>query len=112
MLVAEGTARKLSPNANMWMLTRPLVQEWMEQALGPEARVRVAVEGIANTVNKLPGVLEKLEESANMISRGRIRLHPETIRQLQRSSRNDGVARSAIFAAIFLLLAIMIIQFT
>ncbi|MDP6897388.1 MAG: AarF/UbiB family protein, partial [Rhodospirillales bacterium] len=30
MLVAEGTARKLSPDANMWMLARPLIKEWIE----------------------------------------------------------------------------------
>ncbi|MDG2204554.1 MAG: 2-polyprenylphenol 6-hydroxylase, partial [Alphaproteobacteria bacterium] len=108
MLVAEGTARKLSPDANMWMLARPLIKEWMEQTLGPEARVRDAFEGIASTVNKLPSVMERLEESANMISGGRVRLHPETIKQLRRDSWSDGVARSLWFAAIFLLLVVII----
>ena len=108
MLVAEGTARKLSPDANMWMLARPLIKEWMEQTLGPEARVRDAFEGIASTVNKLPSVMERLEESANMISGGRVRLHPETIKQLRRDSRSDGVVRSLWFAAIFLLLVVII----
>ena len=63
MLVAEGTARKLSPDANMWMLARPLIEEWMEQSLSPEARVRFVVEGISSTVTKLPSVIERLGRS-------------------------------------------------
>ena len=84
----------------------------MEQTMGPEARVRVAVEGIASTVNKLPSVIERLEESANMISSGRVRLHPETIRQLRRSSRGGDLAKSLCFAAIFLLFIVIIARFT
>ena len=110
MLVAEGTARKLSPDANMWMLARPLIKEWMEQTLGPEARVRDAFEGITGTVNKLPSIMERLEASANIISDGRMRLHPETIKQLRRGSWSDGVARSLWFATIFLLFLVIIVH--
>ena len=112
ILVAEGTARKLSPDANMWMLARPLIKEWVEQTLAPEARVRVAVEGIASTVNKLPSVMERLEESANMISSGRMRLHPETIRQLHRGSRGGGITKMLCVATIFLLVMVIITRFT
>ena len=112
MLVAEGTARKLSPDANMWTLARPLIKEWVEQTLAPEARVRVAVEGIANTVNKLPSVMERLEESANMISSGRMRLHPETIRQLHQGSRGGGITKMLCVATIFLLVMVIITRFT
>jgi len=112
MLVAEGTARKLSPEANMWLLARPLIEEWMRDTLGPEARVRVAVEGIANVVDKLPRMIEGLEESANMISDGRVRLHPETINQLRRGSRGSGGIGSLWFAAILLLVVVVLAKFT
>ncbi len=112
MLVAEGTARKLSPDANMWILARPLIEEWMAATLGPEARVRVAVEGIANAVDKLPRMIEGMEQSANMISEGRVRLHPETINQLRRDSGGRGVVRTIWFAAIFLLMIAVLVKFT
>ena len=112
MLVAEGTARKLSPDSNMWLLARPLIEEWMEQTLGPEARVRFAVEGIANAVNKLPRVIEGLEESANKLSSGQIQLHPETIKQLKHTPRNGGVGGSILFAAIILFIVLIIAQLT
>ncbi len=111
MLVAEGTARKLSPGANMWMLARPLIEDWMEQSLSPEARVRFVVEGISSTVNKLPSVIERLEESANMISGGRVRLHPETIKQLRDDPSGRGVAKLLSFSAIFLMVTAIIFGF-
>ena len=42
MLVAEGTGRKLAPDANMWLLARPLIEDWTAETFGPEARVREA----------------------------------------------------------------------
>ena len=103
MLVAEGTARKLSPEANMWILARPLVEDWISQVLSPEARVRDTMAGIANAMNKLPGVIEGLEESADMISSGQIRLHPETIKQLRGERRNGGFSGSLLLVAVVLL---------
>ena len=112
MLVAEGTARKLSPEANMWILAKPLIEEWMEQTLSPETRVRVAVEGIASAVNKLPGVMEGLEESANIMSSGQIKLHPETIKQLRGKPNNSGIAGSLFFAAVIAFTVLIIIHLT
>ena len=83
MLVAEGTARRLDPEANMWMLARPLIEDWMREHLGPEARVRDAVEGVSDAIGRLPRLLDDIEESTGMISSGRVRLHPDTVNALK-----------------------------
>ena len=38
MLVAEGTGRKLAPDANMWLLARPLIETWMRRDPGARRR--------------------------------------------------------------------------
>ncbi len=83
MLVAEGTARSLAPEANMWFMARPLIEDWVMQNLGPEARVRDAVNDAVDTVKRLPRVIERLEEGATMIAEGRLKLDPETVRALR-----------------------------
>ncbi|MBC8340012.1 MAG: 2-polyprenylphenol 6-hydroxylase, partial [Alphaproteobacteria bacterium] len=83
MLVAEGTGRRLAPDANMWFLARPLIEEWMMETLGPEARIRDAVDGIARAVDRLPKVVSDMEEGAALLSQGRIRLHPESVEALR-----------------------------
>jgi len=108
MLVAEGTARSLAPEANMWLLARPLIEDWMTRTLGPEARFRDAVGGIAEIVDKL---LEGIEETTNMISGGRVRLHPETIRELKGDGRSNGILRSIWFIAVLLLAVAAALKF-
>ncbi len=112
MLVAEGTSRKLSPEANMWILARPLIEDWMEQTLGPEARVRVGVEEVANAVNKIPKVMRGLEETASLLSGGQIRLHPDTIKQLRGEPHSIGVFNSIFFALVIALVLLVIVHLT
>jgi len=110
MLVAEGTARKLSPNANIWLLARPLIEEWMTFTLGPEARLREAVDGMAGAVNRLPRVLEGLERSAQMITTGQIQLHHDTIKKLRGESDKKNITTSILLTVVLLLLVIIFVR--
>jgi ubiquinone biosynthesis protein len=82
MLVAEGSGRKLCPDVNMWVLARPLIQAWMVDHLGPQARLQDTLAEISQTMVKLPGVIAAAEKTANALSDGRLRLHPESIEML------------------------------
>ena len=110
MLVAEGTARKLSPNANIWLLARPLIEEWMTFTLGPEARLREAVDGMAGAVNRLPRVLEGLERSAQMITTGQIQLHQDTIKKLRGEPDKKNITNSILLTVVLLLLVIIFVR--
>ncbi|MEK9754144.1 MAG: 2-polyprenylphenol 6-hydroxylase [Rhodospirillaceae bacterium] len=105
MLVAEGTARRLDPSANMWVLARPLIESWMCDNLGLEARVRDAVEGVSEAISRLPKLLDGLEESAALVSGGRVRLHPDTIKSL----RGGGERRTPISLYLWLVIAVLAI---
>ena len=89
MLVAEGTGRKLAPEANMWLLARPLIEDWMSETLTPETQVRETVDGMASALRRLPHLLDGVQESASMIASGRVKLHPDTIDAL-RAGANSG----------------------
>ena len=110
MLIAEGTGRKLSPDANMWMLARPLIEDWMIQTLGPEARALDAVADFSHALRRLPGLFENLEKGARELAEGKLKLHPETIQALRgKSSGGIGpVTLIAAAAAIAALLAFLL----
>ena len=40
MVQVEGVGRRLDPEVNIWTLARPLIEEWMRDNRGPEARLR------------------------------------------------------------------------
>lgn len=61
MVQAEGMARLLNPDANMWMLAEPLIADWMRANLGPEARMRAFTTEMGETLKRLPGLLADAE---------------------------------------------------
>jgi len=88
MLVAEGTARQIEPGANMWVMARPLIEDWMRKELGPEARLRAVAEDARDIIRRLPRVLEQIERGAETLANGKISLDDETIAALRRGSSN------------------------
>ncbi len=108
MLIAEGTGRKLSPEANMWLLARPLIENWMAETLGPEARVLDAAADFTHALRRLPALLENLEKGAAELAQGRIRLHPDTVRAL-RGEKTGTIGAVAVIASVALLAALAVI---
>ena len=69
MLVAEGVGRKLNQNVNMWLLARPLIEEWMIANRGPQARVTDSLRGTLDGLERLPRTLRKAEETLDRMSK-------------------------------------------
>ncbi|MGE5545683.1 MAG: 2-polyprenylphenol 6-hydroxylase [Solirubrobacterales bacterium] len=90
MLVAEGVGRRLDPTVNMWELARPLIEAWMRQHLGPEARVKETVVSAMHTIERLPRVLAETEKAYSMLVSGGLKLHPDTVKDMM-SERRKGV---------------------
>jgi ubiquinone biosynthesis protein len=83
MMVAEGVARGLDPEFDIWAASRPVVEQWMVQSIGPEARLRDAADGLqalSRAAQHLPRLLQDAEAVSQMLSEGGLRLHPDTMR--------------------------------
>jgi ubiquinone biosynthesis protein len=61
MAVAEGVGRVLNPQVNMWQLAQPLVEAWIRDNLGPEARARQAVADGLDMLQRLPPLVARAE---------------------------------------------------
>ena len=61
MVMAEGLAFKLNPDANMWDLSRPTLEKWVRDNLNPETQLREAKETLIRIVKQLPTYLENFE---------------------------------------------------
>ena len=65
MMMAEGVARQLNPQADMWTLARPLASDWMRDHLNFARRAETLVEDILMLATRLPRILDTLEERRN-----------------------------------------------
>ena len=85
MVVVEGVARSLDPEFDIWEASRPVVERWMLDRLGPEARLREAAEGmgaLGRVAQHLPQLLRNAEAVSAMFADGGLRLHPDTVQQI------------------------------
>ncbi|MFN3260350.1 MAG: 2-polyprenylphenol 6-hydroxylase [Pikeienuella sp.] len=68
MVVVEGVARSLDPNANIWSAAGPVVERWMRENLGPQAALRdtaTALRTLARIGPRLPELAERLVRLAD-----------------------------------------------
>jgi ubiquinone biosynthesis protein len=58
MVLVEGVGRQLDPAVNIWALARPLIESWMRDHRGPEARLRQRLESLVETLDRVPKLIE------------------------------------------------------
>jgi ubiquinone biosynthesis protein len=100
MLMAEGVSRRLDPTLNIWLLAQPLIEDWMRENRGPEARLRDAAQDLARTLERLPGTLADLERAAADLAKDGLKLHPDTIKAFGAVRNGDGASRWALWLAL------------
>jgi ubiquinone biosynthesis protein len=79
MVQVEGVGRQLDPEVNIWGLARPLIEAWMRENRGPEARLRQRLETIAEAVDRIPQLLQRVDALVDDWSREGIVMHAETL---------------------------------
>jgi ubiquinone biosynthesis protein len=85
MVLAEGVGRMLDPSVNMWTLAQPLVEKWMRENRGPEARlIQTATEAVT-ALGRFPDLVRNLDRIVSVFAEdGGLPLHPETVEAFAR----------------------------
>jgi ubiquinone biosynthesis protein len=104
MVVVEGVGRSLDPELNMWVVSEPVVKEWMEKELSAGARLEAAAEGavsVGRFMSDIPKLLGQAERTADafsaMFDEG-VRLDEHTVERLaEAQSRQNRATRIGIW---------------
>lgn len=59
MVMAEGMALHLNPQANMWNLSEPVIEHWIRENLSPEVRLAEAINQLPRLLERLPALVDK-----------------------------------------------------
>src|SRR5579862_8243407 len=79
MVLVEGIGRRLDPTVNIWALAQPLVEGWVRDNRGPEARLRQRLEAALEAVDRLPRLLQSLDTLVGDWAREGVVLHAESL---------------------------------
>ncbi|MEM7169197.1 MAG: 2-polyprenylphenol 6-hydroxylase [Pseudomonadota bacterium] len=83
MLMAEGISRQLSPDLNIWTLAQPLIENWIRENRGPDARLREGAEQLATSLERLPHTLANLESVIQKAAHEGLPVDPEILKKLR-----------------------------
>ncbi len=115
MVVVEGVGRSLDPELNMWIVSEPVVKEWMEQTFGAGAQFDAAAEGAASVgrfmgdIPKLLGQAERTAEALSSMAEEGLRLDDHTVERLaEAQGRESRSSRIGIWVGAIALAAIAV----
>tara|TARA_B100001564_G_C20659677_1_gene680944 strand:+ start:663 stop:2228 length:1566 start_codon:yes stop_codon:yes gene_type:complete len=77
MVVVEGVARKLYPETNIWNVSKPILENWLENLKGPKATISSAIDTsgeLLKRIPELPGFMDKATHALQLIAEGKLNL--------------------------------------
>ena len=82
MLMAEGMGMSLNRQVNIWELARPLIEGWMRDTFGPEARAAEAMSDALQAARTAPRLIGAAASFVDDAAAHGLRLHPETTQSI------------------------------
>jgi ubiquinone biosynthesis protein len=79
MMLVEGIGRRLDPSVNIWGLAQPLVEAWVRDNRGPEARLRQRIDTVLEIVDELPRLVRSLDKLFGDWAQEGVVLHAESL---------------------------------
>ncbi|MCJ7787541.1 MAG: ubiquinone biosynthesis protein UbiB, partial [Methyloceanibacter sp.] len=115
MVVVEGVGRSLDPELNMWVVSEPVVRDWLEGELGAGAQIEAAAEGAVSVgrfvgdIPKLLGQAERAADAFSSMAEEGLRLDDHTVERLaEAQGRQNRTSRIGIWVGALALAAIAI----
>ena len=75
MVVVEGVARKLDPEANIWEISRPVLEKWLRESKDPVNEISNILKDTSEVLKKfpeLPKVMDKANQALTFLASGQI----------------------------------------
>jgi ubiquinone biosynthesis protein len=84
MMVTEGVGRMLNPNLNMWILAKPLMEDWAQAHFGALGKIKDTAKQGFDAARKLPFMLGYVENALKRFGDPEgVKLHRLSIEEIQ-----------------------------
>jgi len=75
MVVVEGVARKLNPNTNIWITSKPVLESWLRETKDPIKTFNETIQNTSDVIKKLPEfpeIMDKANQALTYLASGQI----------------------------------------
>ena len=75
MVVVEGVARKLNPETNIWITSKPILENWLKETKDPLNTINETLKNTSEVIKRLPEfpeVMDKANQALTYLASGQI----------------------------------------
>jgi ubiquinone biosynthesis protein len=67
MVVVEGVARSLDDDANIWDISKPILEGWLTREKGPKATIEQAIHTTNDMMSRLPEIPKIMDQATKAL---------------------------------------------
>ena len=113
MVVVEGVARKLDPDANIWEISKPVLEKWLKETKDPLSEIGNILRDTSEVFKKLPElphVMDKANQALTFLASGQIPQNTNTYSSLnEKKMELKSFKNQSIIGLLFLVILSIIV---
>ena len=113
MVVVEGVARKLDPDANIWEISKPVLEKWLKETKDPISEIGNILKDTSEALKKLPElpqVMDKANQALTFLASGQIPQNSNTYSSLnEKKMELKSFKNQSIIGLLFLVILSIIV---
>ena len=114
MVVVEGVARKLDPDANIWNISRPILEDWLKEVKDPLNKASEVVNEASEVLKRLPDlpiIMDKANDVMTLIAGGKFNPNTLAHHSLREEELKLELMRNKVLGGVLVLVIFILIVF-
>ena len=114
MVVVEGVARKLDPDANIWSISRPIIEDWLKETKDPINKAGEAINEASEVLKRLPDlpiIMDRANNIMTLMAEGKFNPNTLAYRSLKEEELKLELMRNKILGGVLVLVIFILIVF-
>jgi ubiquinone biosynthesis protein len=113
MVTVEGVARKLYPSTNIWEVSRPILENWIQNLKGPKNSINEAINTSAEILKRIPNFpnfMDKANYALQLLAEGKLNLGIKNSKNLEiEEMKMKSLKNNIIIAFLGVVIAILLV---
>ena len=114
MVVVEGVSRKLDPDANIWEISKPILEDWLKEVKDPISKAGEIVEDASEIIKRLPElpiIMDRANDVMKLIAEGKFDPNTFAYHSLKEEELKLELIRNKILGGVLVLVIFVLLVF-
>ena len=114
MVVVEGVARKLDPDANIWEISKPILEDWLKNIKDPINKANEIFNDTTEVLKRLPNfpiIMDRANDVMKLIAEGKFNPNTSVYQNLREEELKLELMRNKVLGGVLILVIFVLIVF-